>query len=191
MNHAIKFSGLLLCSVAMVCSLNAVGETVSHLPEAHSLSRYTAMWEKSPFSPESVIPETVSNAQWLMTGMTVFDNAPIVTLTNRNTMKTVSLSPGQSVESVSLISAEWADEYEKSYAVVTINGSQKKISFDQKSLATLSSRSAPMIAKTTNTAQNQQKVVPNQNNAGANITAPPNTNTKRVIPRRRIIRRAP
>ncbi|MEM6883848.1 MAG: hypothetical protein AAF571_02370, partial [Verrucomicrobiota bacterium] len=60
----------------------------------------------------------------LMTGITVLDKEPMVTLTNRDTTKTVSLSPGESLDSVSLISAEWAGSYEKSYAVVSINGAE-------------------------------------------------------------------
>ena len=193
MNQTIAICCLLLSSVAMLCTELAQAQNSTYLPEAYSLDRYTSLWENSPFSPESVIIESVNNAEWLMTGITVLDDAPMVTLTNRTTFKTVSLSPGESSDSVSLVSADWAGSYENSFAVVSINGSQKKISFDEQSLSMLSSRTAPKISQPV-PANNNQRNVPqnaktNTNTPSRNVVAPPNSNIKKLAPRRRIIPR--
>ncbi|MEM6886446.1 MAG: hypothetical protein AAF571_15600, partial [Verrucomicrobiota bacterium] len=65
MNRAITLSCALLGGIVVVCTNPSMAETTTAIPQAHTLNRYASLWEKSPFSPESVVPETVSNTQWL------------------------------------------------------------------------------------------------------------------------------
>jgi len=170
----------LCCYCAALSALQAVvAQESAYITPSHNLERYTSLWKKSPFSPET-------------TGIMVYDEAPVVTLTNRDTLKTISLSPGQSTENLSLVRAEWADASEKSFAVLSINGAEKKITFDQQSLATLRSRSAPPTTQKVNPNRNKtvpttKKTIPKTRAAGSRSSIGGN----QIAPRRRIIRRSP
>jgi len=196
MNRFSHFYCILLSVLCLTGADRISAQTSTYLPEPHALDRYMSLWQKSPFSPESVIVETAPNSQWLMTGITVLDDDPMITLTNRDTFKTVSLSPGESADSVSLVRADWAGSYEDSYAVVSINGAEKKIAFDEQSLSTLSARTAPQTSTQKPAPGKQSNGNLNQNQPARRVIAParkvitPNSsNNKKFTPRRRIISR--
>ncbi len=189
MNVSVRTLCLLVSSPILSAPLLAAEAESSYIPASHTLERYASLWEKSPFSPESVVPAAANNTEWLLTGIMVIGDAPIVTLTNQTTTKTVSLSPGQTVEGLNLVHAEWSNNAQESFAVVSINGSQKRITFDQQSLATLSARTASNLPPAAN--NTPRVVIPTPTTQGATVITPAATNSKQVTPRRRIIRRSP
>lgn len=158
-------------------------KATSSLPSRPPLERYAALWTKSPFSAATIVPDAASDPVWLLTSVTMIDNTAFVTLTNLQTKKSISLSPGESSGPVKLLHAESHPDSSKSFISVEINGTLKRLGFDEKQLGILS-------------AQSSAKSIPMPMAAPQNLPAQPatinpgssNSNRAPQVPRRRIIR---
>lgn len=168
------------------------GETAesSFIPQDYEASRYAHLWEQSPFSSATETIESGTDSVWLLTGISNFDNYPFATITNKQTRKSVALAAGESSGPIKLVHAEWAPDHNNSFAVIEVNGTQKRLQFDENSLQVLAAQAGSAAPKTVVQPAalnaNRSPLPPeiqnrnNQNNADKN---------DRPVPRRRVILR--
>ncbi|MEM1159169.1 MAG: hypothetical protein AAGH72_13050 [Verrucomicrobiota bacterium] len=182
-----------VCIGLCIILFSAYPVTASVIPESYDIARYDHLWQNSPFSMATVTLEEGVDATWVLTGISVLDQSPFVSFTNLDTRKSVSLSPGESIDGLKLVHAEWSSNSEQSFAVVDINGAQKKLLFDNKQLAVLASKSAAVPGRPVNPVTQQVK-----SSTSAQASTPPatvrsntpaTTQNSSSIPRRRIILR--
>jgi hypothetical protein len=103
------------------------------VPPAFPLSRYTALWEKSPFQLESIAPPTVSEGlsqRFALTGIAHIDGEPMVFVMERATQQRLMLKKAAEQGGISLVQIDMQQKYNDSTATIRQGGEVGVLKFD-------------------------------------------------------------
>lgn len=197
-------------SVAKIEDKSNEDEATPQEGEGFPLSRYAALWKRSPFQLESIAPTSQSEGigqRFALTGIAQIDGEPIVFVMERATQERSMVKKDGSRAGLTLVQIDVQQKYSDSTAMVRLDGEVGTIKFDATAAAPAMPQAmivpqsvpggvqhaAPMVppVQPIPGAQNQSpqangQVQPNPNN-GQQVQAPP----PRVIRRRLTIPAAP
>jgi hypothetical protein len=132
--------------------------------EAYPLSRYSALWTRSPFQLESIAPAVQSagiGQRFALTGIAQIDGEPIVFVMERATQERSMVKKDGSKPGLALVQIDVQQNYAESTATVRLAGEVGVLKFDAVAIP-----AAPQIPM-------QSRNRPNQPGAGAQPAGPP------------------
>ncbi len=103
------------------------------VPPSFPLSRYSGLWENSPFQLESIAPPTVSEGlaqRYALTGIASIDGTPLVFLMERATQQRIMLKKDAEQGGISLVQVDEQKKYDESTATIRRGGEVGVIKFD-------------------------------------------------------------
>jgi len=154
-------------------------------PATFTPERYAHLWENSPFSAATPQQVTGPGHDWLLTGLSVLNKTPFATLTHKKTRRSLGLAAGESREGLTLIKASLNPDFSESFALIEVNGTEQRLTFDKELLAQFSTRNQPQAqsaAPTNPTAQPAKNKVQIQSKQAPSSPKPPSR--RRIILRR-------
>jgi hypothetical protein len=83
-------------------------------PESPSVERYQPIWTRSPFTVSSATPEEVASGKWVLVGLALSPDDPMVFILNRETQERRIITSSSTDKDFSIDSIDQQSDYLKS-----------------------------------------------------------------------------
>jgi hypothetical protein len=173
--HSIKFRILLLGGFCCIFSLARAGV----IPDGFPVSRYTSLWEHSPFTTASVQQEVSPDgfaSKLALVGVARIGSEDMATLLNKESQERITVSSQPNDQGLKLVLVESNADILKASVTIQKGGETAKVKFDQSLLAV--TQSPPN--GTNNVMQQGIPPFPRQPNINPSASAP--RPVRRVLP---------
>jgi hypothetical protein len=144
--------------------------------EVYPLSRYSALWTRSPFQLESIAPTALSEGigqRYALTGIAQIDGEPIVFVMDRGTQERSMVKKDGSKSGLALVQIDVQQKYADSTATVRLDGEVGTLKFDAAAVPAAPQMAMPTAPRPIQPGVPQAMIPPQQIPGAVPPMAPP------------------